>query len=448
MFVVSLGDNSYSTLIPQKEKEKHVAASTIQCAFRSFHANRQKNELQKQLLTVKEYEPSNSYLKNKKLLKSQPKADAGNTKVYFPENCPFLIIKATGRPSNIKRLEIMKTARNLCQQLAKKHFLQMSHLIIPRAYPQERYLIEERIPIQTADFKTQMGIYIEYYQQLNAAIKEFIHLYLSSDFEDLLIPITIEENKIHLPRYDNIPFFISPKDGSYNIALVDLEDFSLNKEGFSPEQTLKKLEELIILFPLHYNLIIEESQKYLREAMNGEIQVKLEKTKNAQLNFLFGCWNKHKHFIQEVGGNLENPSRGFDLSSKDHSELISRFTQNYQTKVSSISSMEADMIDRLAEKIPHFIENCSNDIKNQILSEKIENWVDLVSKRTIVNDDLFKLDKPMVEIFKEIFPNQKEDKTFYLLIERAVASCIEELVKMGKIHSYGNYSIFYAFLSW
>jgi hypothetical protein len=94
----------------------------------------------------------------------------------------------------MKRLEKMKMARVLCDQLAKKHLLLQSHLAIPRAYLKGNYLIEEKIPIETTHFKYQLGLYVEFYDELDDAVKEFVRLYLSSNFNDLLFHVNLGGN--------------------------------------------------------------------------------------------------------------------------------------------------------------------------------------------------------------------------------------------------------------
>ena len=76
-----------------------------------------------------------------------------------------LVLKHSGTPQNIRRLNKMRLAREVCEKMG------YTHLVVPRARLYKDFIVESRLPIILHNAKAQIDLYLENKEQFTTAIK-------------------------------------------------------------------------------------------------------------------------------------------------------------------------------------------------------------------------------------------------------------------------------------
>lgn len=226
--------------------EEHRAAKVIQAVYRKYVQRHDwcrhfRAELNALLKTAVQHPDD------------WPKAQRGSSRVYLPLERPEIVIKEiTGCAA--PRIIRTNLVRQLVDQIGASNVLVVPKNIC-RKTKTHNYLFEEKLlvsPHVTDNIKT----YLDNLAAFNDAVVALTRLFAKGCLDDILdisSEITGEECYI---RYDNLPLFLSKKDGCVigKVGLIDLEYYSTqpDDDGFY---------ELITCFPRHANLIKEEASK-------------------------------------------------------------------------------------------------------------------------------------------------------------------------------------------
>ena len=258
-----------------KVSQEQKAATKIQRAWRSARS-REKSKAEVAPYLALHLVPGAKTLRKEvnqflstSLKEDTPKANNGMTRVYFPDEFPHIILKASNF-NCCKRLEQMIFARNLCTEL------KTTSLVVPRALLNKLkmrdgiaigdYLIEERLLIKDiADFE-QQKLYMDNLEKATPAIQEFTHFIFRSGACDLSTQAQSFPKKCKQhPRYDNYPFFLTEK-GELKIGLIDLETIDVKSNP-----TLATLYHLVYMYPYHKAAILEVARSYFSNIPSDEI---------------------------------------------------------------------------------------------------------------------------------------------------------------------------------
>lgn len=180
---------------------------------------------------------------------SLPRATAGRTRVYLPKTLPVVLKYIDSSSKMYLRAQNTELVRSV---LRARH---VNNLVIPRTRRYKKFLVEERLAVDT-DIIHNMGLYLSHYTQFNQAVQEFVELFQVLEFKDFVTEkqkAPISRLTTDFVRYDNIPLFLSKEDNGRTIgkvALIDLEDAS-------PGRT--SIDILVRIFPLHKELIMQKA---------------------------------------------------------------------------------------------------------------------------------------------------------------------------------------------
>ncbi len=245
--------------------QKKKAAITIQRFYRRIHEKEHVSLVSRSelyFLPKKLRSQVNNFLAttSKQSLKDIPRAQTGETDVYFPKEFPTIILKQSGQAC-CSRLQKMIMARDICITM------NANYLVIPKALLNKvqmnknvfmgNFLIEERLPLGSVKLFDQQQFYLENQTKVTPAIQELTHFLFRSGADDLICSNKhAPQNFILKPRYDNYPFFIT-KEGEIKIGLIDIEDMDKQKKP-----SLKTLFALVYMYAYHKDVIIEAAEKY------------------------------------------------------------------------------------------------------------------------------------------------------------------------------------------
>ncbi|MGD0665267.1 MAG: hypothetical protein ABSA17_06010 [Rhabdochlamydiaceae bacterium] len=189
-----------------------------------------------------------------------PSAGSGKTPVYFPNEFPQIILKASSEKC-CQRFQQMIFARNLCTDMMA------TSLVVPRALLNKvnmkdgkalgNFLIEERLPLKEISDFEQQKLYMENLDKATPAIQQFTHFIFRSGARDLCVQDQFFPRKcINYPRYDNYPLFLTEK-GELKIGLIDLETIDVKRK-----LNIATLYQLVYMFPYHKAVILEAARSY------------------------------------------------------------------------------------------------------------------------------------------------------------------------------------------
>lgn len=335
--------------------EEKNAAQSIQKAFRKHIARKEKD-----------FYKAQPFVDNPSKREGMPRANDGKTPVFFPNQTPSVVLKAAGSPGCNVRLEKMKQARELCKKIKAKH------LVIPKAISYNDFLIEERLPLKSLRPKVQAGLYLENCDQFNEAVREFTRFYCESSFSDFLqsgCGFEIGLANSFVPRYDNVPLFITQDGKKGKIGLIDLE-------RFSPKPIAGDLEgfrNLVDMFPYHLDIIIDEGRKYCRDI--DKFKEELMKEKERVLVFFKRCYQDHRDFLKKNEITLDCPSKSVEFPI----DRMEEFTKVIAEEILAVSKQESsfyfDLLGNEPEKtlklfleqvVPQVLENSLRFISEQL----------------------------------------------------------------------------------
>jgi|GEM_PF-1916787 hypothetical protein len=246
---------------------------------------------------------------------SMPQASAGQTTVYLPQEMPEVVLKQSGRKEAIDRFHQMQEVRSIL------HSQKSSHLVIPRANLCEKFLVEERLPIEIGSYRN-MALYLSEPQAFDEAIRELVRLFSVVYLRDLVSfqgnPLGHIEDVNDFVRYDNLPLYIVKENGKRKgmVGLIDLE----HKENRPQTEGFYVLARI---FPLHVDLIKEEASKLNRKINDQSLEISAAKGKKyLQVGFI-----DHLNWLRHRGISTDNcfqisPQRVEELTTVIEKEWI------------------------------------------------------------------------------------------------------------------------------
>ncbi len=310
-----------------------------------------------------EIAPERNFLKSINFSNLEEYEQAEGSEVYFLDK--FVIKTRTNCREDYAAYHEAKT-------LCKKEGLNL--LAVPSCRVYKNHIIEDRLPL-TPSFKEQIGLYIENAHTFNTAVVQFITFYFQSKLYDIVggsaHPYQVSTNA-RIPRYDNICFFI--EKGMGKIALVDLEKFQIYKDWYTRDLDVC-LNELITLFPYHFDLIISE----FKERFPG-YAVPIGQCKDLQnqiLAYFDAVYFQHKSFTLSKGVTLKTPKSGqISLTPKELAEIANKTGKTEDKVLSTVLLLNRGI---------SCIQPC-------------QAWAELLSKRSLILDH----DKVDIQILKEL----------------------------------------------
>lgn len=271
-----------------------------------------------------------------------PRAKDGNTPVYLPQEMPKVILKKSGRDNAILRFQQMQHVRSIVSSQKS------SHLTIPRANLFEKFLVEERLPIQSNCIHN-MELYTAQPELFDEAVREMTRLFSVMSIGDLVIKGTNYLGKIagvkDYVRYDNLPFYIIEKNGKKEgmLGLIDLEQ---SYDGPSPEGIVN----LARIFPYHVDVIKNEAKRLNMKVDEAAIELAAMKGKKS-LDFVF---NDHHQWLQQKKVSTHKNDQGFLLSTETKQMLIAHAKSELlavHQKFDEKFLKDPNLIDELAENL-------------------------------------------------------------------------------------------------
>lgn len=255
--------------------------------------------LEKDNVTQKLLEEVAQFLATPDSLKDVPRANNGNTPVYFPDRFPTIILKEAGIYCR-DRLKQMEVARTICKKIENGSTL----LVIPKAFGivAQKYLVEERLPLQEIKDFAQQSLYCCHQKELETIICAITHFVLQSAFSDLIEVYESFPRGYSLVRYDNIPLFMT-KEG-LRVGLIDLEKMGIMSTP--PQQaSMTHLEMLVYIYPYHKEVILKAASSYFSEQQLASAAEELNKQEANGKKFLqIGYFGLKKHLEQHEGRTI------------------------------------------------------------------------------------------------------------------------------------------------
>ena len=254
-----------------------------------------------------------------------PKAEGGHTKVYLPNELPYLVLKKTGRSHALMRLRQMQTVRTILD-LQKS-----SHLIVPRANLCQNFTVEERLPIDI-NYCYNMGLYTCQPRLFDDAVRELIRLFSKIHINDLV-------NKYDIVRYDNLPMYIVEKNGRKEgrVGLIDLE-------RLQEAPSTRGMSTVARIFPLHLDIIKDEASKLNVELDENSLNDATEKGKRClQVEF-----SDHLEWLKQKGlYNKNSSSQAFEITP----ESIEKLTNCVEEELLKLNQGINECFEKIEHKI-------------------------------------------------------------------------------------------------
>lgn len=240
---------------------------------------------------------------------TMPKAINGKTPVFLPKGLP-VVIKMTGSPTNQKRFDQMKEAREICEA---NH---TQNLCIPTARVYQDMLIESRVPITEFEIRNSIGLYIENLDKFDQAAAELTLFLCDSTIQDLIGGAECIWNslsKTSTPRFDNLCIYL--EDGIGKIGLIDLEKLSM-----FPGPCQDACRIAFSFFPFHFDIIMNTAKTF--DPSIEKLRPTLEKEKNEILQFFNNVYINHRDFLRRSGISLENPTQPKQLTEERRQKIV------------------------------------------------------------------------------------------------------------------------------
>lgn len=237
-----------------------------------------------------------------------PRAAAGNTPVYFPQQAPKLILKEAGRNCVARFNKMQKVHRVLASQRS-------THLVVPKARIHKDFIIEKRLPIDTNPYRN-MELYSQNPEQFDDAVRELTRLFGRVAIHDLIdTRVDSLGNKSDvggIVRYDNLPLFIVEKDGvkQGKIGLIDIDI-----QGAPSPQAFNVLARI---FPYHLDIIEEEALQY----PDGKVNVEQLRANAADgKKYIEGGFSEHHNWLVEKNITAENCTQPLEITPERNQEI-------------------------------------------------------------------------------------------------------------------------------
>lgn len=306
----------------------------------------------------------------------------GESAIYLSAEKPNILIKCgCWVPSD--RLRHMNGWREYCHQR------EFQHLIIPNAYQEEEYLVEEYLPIRDCTTQGQIGLYSENRELFSGAAEEFTILLCENEVSDLLGGKHFLGHFSQLPivRYDNVPLFI--QDGVGKIGLIDLENF--NRVRYN-ESYVEECLTAIQLFPYHFDLIIKTAAKY--DPCIKDHMPLFEERRAEALNFLDTVYFSYKRFLEKNGVTLDNPLKSIKISNSIKEKIVEQLILKLEEPRKKVYY---DDVEAIAKKF--FFDSADHlELLRTVLFPSIINKVDQFNQKRLsfVNEKANTMAKVMV----------------------------------------------------
>lgn len=235
------------------------------------------------------------FIENCPTMKDVPRANAGVTKVFLPDQLP-VVFKNLGPVRSKNRFFTMWKARDICLRYNYKH------LLIPRAHPTLEYNIEDRFPVTHMTLRQQIALYEENQGSFSNAAKDFTGFLCRFIFPDI---VTFDHpylrgDPVPLVRSDNIPFLIEGNVGK--VALIDLGGLRARSHELSLDEALESAKTAIYIFPYHFSEIYEVVSSFCPE-IQTRFTILEEVCKKTTIQFK-SVYADHKAFIEKHSENL------------------------------------------------------------------------------------------------------------------------------------------------
>ncbi len=243
-----------------------------------------------------------------------PRGENGYTKVFLPEEMPYVALKASGRVKAVKRFHQMQEVRAVLKEQKS------ACLAIPRANLCRNFLVEQRLPVN-GDIFYNIELYLLNHKLFDKAVGEFTRLFSKIHIRDLVEPNT--HPLAHIPdvegivRYDNLPFYIVNENGKQEgrLGLIDLEAINVKGERALDSNELAKL---VRIFPYHKEVIIEEALK-----LNVKIDMDLLNASQIKgKKYLWAVFVDHMQWLKEKKISTKNSSSDFLGAGSIDKQLI------------------------------------------------------------------------------------------------------------------------------
>ncbi len=249
-------------------EQKQTAAKKVQKAFRGWRCRKALAERKNSIFLSKRVRTQvDDYLSKLSpgAKTNIPKATAGNTPVYFPNELPDIILKCSGSYS-YSRLHQMIVAQDICKEM------HATGLVIPKVLFKENMLVEERLPLGTSIERfQQQKLYVEHLKEATQVVRALTHFLLRTGIRDLTTNYPSFPHEFSMkPRYDNFPFFITDKN-EIKIGLIDLEQMQIRSKP-----NLNILGQLLYVYPYHVDDILEIASSYFSEDEIAQVKNKAE----------------------------------------------------------------------------------------------------------------------------------------------------------------------------
>lgn len=394
--------------------------------------------------------PTDLFLKSCHILDKQstdgiPRAQGGKTQVFLPVDVAEVVLKNSGECSGRMRLGQMLWIRSILDSQNS------SNLIIPKASQHGYFLIEERLPIKVDSYHN-MQLYISNPKLFDDAVREMTRLFSKVYLGDLLtyqlIPLGHIEGVEDFVRYDNLPLYISEKNGEKKgkIGLIDLEHI---KEGVNSES----LTTLARIFPYHLDIIKEEAQKLNMTIDDKSLDSSVEKGKKyLQVGYIDHLeWLKKKDLLAEK--NLHS----FEISS----ERMTMITSVVEKELLEFHEGK----NALSKKRPSYVENPAPGLLkenpkdlakelapsiSELIIKNIQTQIEIKRKedlsktgKSLTESDIISLRSPVLDRcelgqnVKKLMESKVKSKMgpFELsdMVEQLISVITQELVKGGEL---------------
>lgn len=281
-----------------------------------------------------------------------PRAQSGDTRVYFPPQAPGCILKMAGKTKSTngskdgasERVSKMNFARQLCKTNS------LSDLLIPRASVSQdgEVLFEQRMNFTDYDVE-QERLAVVHSQA--PAIRQFTKFVLLTGMWDLHLD-RCRNSPHNWARFDNFPLMEKQEadQSTLQIALIDLERI---------ETTAKKihfqlLPKLVYVFPHSFELIMEEARAAgLTDELTDDVGKKISKWHErglARSDYF------HKNLVQYCEKKKSGLAGITFLTSEMKDEIINQFA-----KEKSIKEQNRPLLEKCFEAFFESLEEFDKD---------------------------------------------------------------------------------------
>lgn len=368
----------------------------------------------------------------RRIFNTTKKAEGGKTTVYLPKDMPEVVLKKSGKDGAMMRLHNMQVTREVLKDL------NCTHLVIPQVNVHKKYLVETRVPISARSLDN-IKTYLENPEKFDDAVREITKMYSVMHLSRIVDPRHLAISSIvgDSVRYDNLPLYIDT-DGKGKIGLIDLERI-YSEPG--------DLGELVRIFPLHRDIIIDESNK-LREQgshFRSDSPSKYEEEFERGKKYLEEAYSKHLAWSKDKHITPKTATQPFSISPERKQEIA----QVVESEILKLNHRQYEVYERRKKEVPldvqkDFLNNpeeakqlapaISEQILENVLHEIKSHLKEHTKKRIDSETKMLEVRAQVVET-KNIINNVSLPQEVALNLAAAV---LQELEKGGEIFSFGG----------